>query len=117
MIPRARLIRAIEKLDQATAIDLLERLNESWSSVAHRLATFLGCSFRQRLELTFEELVSRFGVEDDRGFLLNLKLSHMDFAEMIASSGPMATVLIGEMIADGSLYRQGQHQYLVTATR
>src|SRR5579872_2853561 len=83
MIARGRLIAAIEKLDQATSINLIERLNEPWSSVAQKLATFLCCSFRQRLELAFEELASRFGVEDVRGFLLNLNLSHMDFAEMI----------------------------------
>jgi CRP-like cAMP-binding protein len=113
MFSRDNLIRTIEKLDQATLIRLFEHINEPWALVAHRLVTFLGYSFRQRLELTFKKLVSRFGVEDERGFLLNLKLSHMDFAEMIGSSRPMATVLIGEMVADGSLYRQGYHQYLV----
>lgn len=39
--------------------------------------------------------------------------SHAEFAEMIACSRPMATVLIGEMLADGSLYRQGLRQYVV----
>jgi hypothetical protein len=37
----------------------------------------------------------------------------MDLAEMIGSSRPMATVLIGEMVADRSLYRLGYHQYVV----
>jgi CRP-like cAMP-binding protein len=113
MFSRDNLIRTIAKLDQPTVIRLFEHFNQSWSSAAHRLVTFLGYSFRQRLELTFRNLVSRFGVEDERGFLLNLKLSHMDFAEMIGSSRPMATVLIGEMVADRSLHRQGNHQYLV----
>ncbi len=113
MFSRDTLIRTIEKLDQPTLIRLFEHFNEPWALVAHRLVTFLGCSFRQRLELTFKDLASRFGVEDERGFLLNLKLSHMDLAEMIGSSRPMATVLIGEMVADRSLYRQGYHQYLV----
>jgi CRP-like cAMP-binding protein len=113
MFSRDNLIRTIEKLDQPTLIRLFEHFNEPWVLVAHRLVTFLGYSFRQRLELAFKNLVSRFGVEDERGFLLNLKLSHTDFAEMIGSSRPMATVLIGEMVADRSLYRQGYHQYLV----
>ncbi len=112
MFSRDTIIRMIEKLDQPTLIRLTDHFNQSWSLIAHRLVTFLGSSFRQRLELTFKDLASRFGVEDERGFLLTLKLSHMDLAEMIGSSRPMATVLIGEMVADGSLYRQG-HQYLV----
>jgi CRP-like cAMP-binding protein len=113
MFSRDTIIRTLENLDQPTLIRLADQFNQSWSLVALRLATFLGSSFRQRLELTFQDLASRFGVEDERGFLLNLKLSHMDFAEMIGSSRPMATVLIGEMVADRSLYRQGNHQYLV----
>jgi CRP-like cAMP-binding protein len=113
MFSRDTIIRMIEKLDQPALLRLTDHFNQCWSLVAHRLVTFLGSSFRQRLELTFKDLASRFGVEDERGFLLTLKLSHMDLAEMIGSSRPMATVLIGEMVADGSLYRQGHHQYLV----
>ena len=113
VLSRESLFRAIEKLDQPTLIRLFEHFNEPWALVAHRLITFLGYSFRQRLELTLRELVSKFGVQDERGFLLNLKLSHMDFAEMIGSSRPMATVLIGELVAERSLYRLGNHQYLV----
>lgn len=113
MLSRDTFIRAIQRLDQATFIQLVEHFNESWSLVAHRLVTFLGCSFRQRLEITFRDLASKFGIEDERGILLNLGLSHMDLAEMIGSSRPMATVLVGEMVADGTLYRQGHHQYLI----
>jgi CRP/FNR family transcriptional regulator len=112
MFSRDTIIRMIENLDQPTLIRLTDHFNQSSSLIAHRLVTFLGSSFRQRMELTFKDLASRFGVEDERGFLLTLKLSHMDLAEMIGSSRPMATVLIGEMVADRSLYRQG-HQYLV----
>jgi CRP/FNR family cyclic AMP-dependent transcriptional regulator len=113
MFSQDSLIKMVETLDRPAFIRLFEQLNEPWSLVAYRLVTFLGCSFRQRLELTFRDLASRFGVEDERGFLLNLNLSHMDLAEMIGSSRPMVTVLIGEMIADRSLYRLGYHQYLV----
>jgi CRP-like cAMP-binding protein len=113
MFSRDSLIRTIEKLEQSVVVRLFEHFNEPWGLAAHRLVTFLGYSFRQRLELTFKNLASRFGIEDERGLLLNLKLSHLDFAEMIGSSRPMATVLIGEMVAERSLYRQGNHQYLV----
>jgi CRP-like cAMP-binding protein len=113
MLSRDTMIKAIEKLDRSTVIDLFEHFDESWSLVARRLVTFLACSFRQRLELTFRDLASRFGIEDGRGLLLSLNLSHTDLAEMIGSSRPMATVVIGEMVLDGSLCRLGYHQYLV----
>lgn len=113
MFSRDKLMASLEKLDQSTLRHLVEHLNEPWFLTAHRLATFLGYTFRQRLEHTFRDLASSFGVEDERGLLLNLKLSHMDFAEMIGSSRPMATVLIGEMMAEHSLHREGRHQYLI----
>jgi len=113
MFSRDNLVRTIEKLDPPTLIRFLEHLSEPWSMTAHKFVTFLGYSFRQRLEVTLKDLVHRFGFEDERGILLVLKLSHMDLAEMIGSSRPMATVLINEMVAEGALYRQGLHQYLV----
>ena len=113
MFSRDNLVRTIQKLEQPALLRIFEHFNEPWAQAAYRLVNFLGHSFRQRLELTFKNLVSRFGVEDERGLLLNLKLSHMDFAEMIGSSRPMATVLIGEMVADRTIARQGNHQYLV----
>jgi hypothetical protein len=91
---------------------LLEQMNTVWSSVAYRFATFLGLSFRQRLELTLKDLASRFGVQDKRGILLPMKLSHAELAKMIVGSRPMVTRLIGEMIAERSLYRDGK-QYIV----
>jgi CRP-like cAMP-binding protein len=66
MFSRDTILRLIEKLDQPTLIRLTEHFNQSWSLIAHRLVTFLGSAFRQRLELTFEDLASRFGVEDER---------------------------------------------------
>jgi len=113
MVPRETLMKAIRRLDQSATVAFFEHLNQHLSVTVHRLATFLRYSFRKRLEVTFRDLASKFGIEEQRGILLNLKLSHMDFAEMIGSSGPMATVLVGEMVDEGTLCRQGYHQYLV----
>jgi CRP/FNR family transcriptional regulator, cyclic AMP receptor protein len=117
MFSRDNLMRTIERLDQPVLVRFLEHLSEAWSMAAYRIVTFLGYSFRQRLELALQDLAHSFGAEDERGTLLVLKLSHMDLAEMIGSSRPMVTVLIGEMLADGSLCRQGQHQYLIPRRR
>jgi CRP/FNR family cyclic AMP-dependent transcriptional regulator len=109
-------LKLLEKLDQATLVSLMERLNSSWTHYTYKWVNFLSFSFRQRLEFTFKDLASRFGVQDQRGTLLRVRLSHADLAEMIGSSRPMVTRLIGEMIADQSLYRHGK-QYLIPARR
>jgi CRP/FNR family transcriptional regulator, cyclic AMP receptor protein len=112
LLTREHVARMLEKLDQATLIRLLEQLNTAWSSVACRFATFLGLSFRRRLELTLKDLAARFGVPDQRGVLLPIKLSHADLAELVNGSRPMVTRLISEMLADGSLCRDGRRYAL-----
>jgi CRP-like cAMP-binding protein len=107
--------KMLEELDQATLVRLLEHLNTAWSSVLYRSMVFFGASYRQRLEITFEDLASRFGVEEKRGMLLPIKLSHADLAEMIDASRTLVTRLIGEMVAQQALYRDGR-RYIVPGT-
>src|SRR5260221_8873712 len=102
----------LEKLDQPTLLRLMAELNPAWSSIAFWFAEILGYSFRQRLDATLKDLAARFGVEDKRGTLLPMKLSHGDLAEMINGSRPMVTKLISEMIEEHSLDRDGK-RYIV----
>ena len=115
LFTREHVAKMLEVLDQATLVRLLEHLNTAWSSVMYRSIVFLGASFRQRLEITFEDLASRFGVEEKRGMLLRIKLSHADLADMIDASRTLVTRLIGEMVAQQSLYRDGK-RYIVPST-
>jgi CRP-like cAMP-binding protein len=115
LFTREHVAKVLQKLDQAKLVRLLENLNTAWSSIAHRLTAFLGYSFRRRLEITFRDLASRFGAEDARGILLPIKLSHSDLAEMIDGSRPMVTRLIGDMVAEQVLYRDGKRYFLASA--
>jgi CRP/FNR family transcriptional regulator len=115
LFTREHVAKMLEELDRATLVRLLEHLNTAWSSVMYRSVVFLGASFRQRLKITFEDLASRFGVEEKRGMLLRIKLSHADLADMIDASRTLVTRLIGEMVAQQSLYRDGK-RYIVPST-
>ncbi|MBF6570615.1 MAG: Crp/Fnr family transcriptional regulator [Candidatus Binataceae bacterium] len=114
LFTREHAIRTLQKLEPAELIRLFEYMNSGWSSIAMDFARFLGFSFRERLEATLDDLAKRFGVEDKRGTLLRIKLSHGDLAEMVDASRPMVTRLMGEMIADHRLYREGK-QYILPA--
>jgi CRP/FNR family cyclic AMP-dependent transcriptional regulator len=108
LFTREHVMSILQKLDSEALVGLLTHLNTAWSSWVYRLANFSGLSFRGRLDLTLKELASRFGVRDSGGTLLRIKLSHADLAEMIEGSRPMATRLIREMVAEGSLIRRGK---------
>jgi CRP-like cAMP-binding protein len=108
LFTREHAFRILGRLDQPTLLRLIVKANTAWSSVACSLAETLGCSFRDRLDVTLRNLATRFGVEDKRGMLLPMRLSHSDLAEMIACSRPMVTRMINEMIEEQLLERAGQ---------
>jgi CRP-like cAMP-binding protein len=102
---REHMTSLLRKLDRERVIQLLGDLNTTWSALFERYARFVGLPFRERLEMVFEDLGARFGVDDKRGTLIILELSHEDLAKMIGSSRPMVSKLVGDMIEEGLLAR------------
>ena len=108
LFTREHAFTMLGKLDQPTLLRLMVKVNTAWTSVACSLAETLGSSPRERLDVTLRDLATRFGVEDKRGMLLPMKLSHNSLAEMASCSRPMVTRLINEMIEEQLLERDGQ---------
>jgi len=113
LFSREQMTSLLRKLDHERLIQLLGHLNATWSAWLERYAGFIGVSFRERLETVFKELGARFGVDDKRGTLIILELSQEDLAEMIGSSRPMVSKLVGDMVEEGLLARSEQHQYIL----
>jgi CRP-like cAMP-binding protein len=115
LFTREHLMQLLNKLDHQTAIRLLEQLNAAWSMMFERYITFIGSSFRARLEMVLNRLGSRVGIEDKRGILLMPELGHEDLAEMIGSSRPMVSKLIGDMTREGLLTRGEKRHFILRA--
>jgi CRP/FNR family transcriptional regulator, cyclic AMP receptor protein len=116
LFTREYVIKLLQSLDHAALLQMIERLNTAWSSMAQWFGTFLGMSFRERLEVVLRELGARFGVRDTRGVLLMPELAHADLADMIGSSRPMVSRLIAEMTEEGLLLRQGKQFILLESS-
>ena len=112
LLSREHVFKLLRTLEPRQLVKLLEYVNSMWSSVAISSATFIGLDFRDRLKLVLADLAQRFGVQDSRGTLLITELSHAKLAEMIGSSRPMVTLLIGDMVEAGLLARRGK-QYIL----
>jgi len=113
LFSREHMTSLLRKLDHERVVQLLGNLNATWSALFERYAGFIGLSFRERLEIVFKDLGARFGVEDKRGTLIILGLSQEDLAEMIGSSRPMVSKLVGDMIEEGMLARGEQHHFIL----
>jgi len=107
------LLQILGTLDQRVVARLLESLNTAWSTMFERFITFVGAPFRTRLEIVIRSLGARFGVNEKRGILLMPELSHEDLAEMIGSSRPMVSKLIGDMLQEGILERGDRRRFIV----
>jgi CRP/FNR family transcriptional regulator len=103
----------LHKLDSETVVQLFGSLNATWSALFERYAGYIGLSFRERLEMVFNDLGTRFGIEDRRGTLIILELSQEDLAEMIGSSRPMVSKVITDMVEDGLLARTEQRRFIL----
>jgi CRP/FNR family transcriptional regulator, cyclic AMP receptor protein len=113
LFSREHMTSLLHKLDRERVIQLLGDLNATWSALFERCARFVGLPFRERLEMVFEDLGARFGVDDKRGTLIILELSQEDLAEMIGSSRPMVSKLVGDMVEEGLLGRSEQRQFIL----
>ncbi len=116
LVSRDYLIKLVRTLDSGSVTRLLEHVNTTWSRTFEWYATFMGLSFRQRLQLVLENLKVRVGVNDRRGVFLLPALTHEDLAEMIGSSRPMVSRLISDMAEDGILVRGEKQHYVLRST-
>jgi len=115
LLSHQRLAQLIHKIDHEMAVRLFERFNAAWSTLFARYVSFVGSSFRERLEKVLYNLGERFGVSDERGTLLMPELSHEDLAEMIGSSRPMVSKLIADMSKEGLLVRGEKRRFILRA--
>jgi len=116
LFSREHLRQLLNKVDHQTAVRMLEQLNTAWSTTFERYITFIGSSFRVRLEMVLKRLGTRVGIEDKRGTLLMPELGHEDLAEMIGSSRPMVSKLINDMTREGLLTR-GENRHFILCTQ
>jgi CRP/FNR family cyclic AMP-dependent transcriptional regulator len=108
MITRQRVRELLRSLDSASLLEVSERMNSAWSGWVHYYASFLGMSFRERLELTLTQLGRKFGAPDDDGIALTFEPAHGDLAEMIGCSRPMVSRLMTDLIKQGEIARRGR---------
>ncbi len=113
LVTREHLVSVLQRVERDALIQIMTRLNGYWSVITKRLLTMLLLSFRERLEFVLQELARDFGVRDARGMLLRPELGHDDLADMIGSSRPMVTRLLGEMSDQGLVTRCGRNLVLL----
>lgn len=95
-------------------LTLSERMNSAAAEWVEYYATFLGLSYRERIEMVMAELGRKFGVPDSDGILLTFEPTHSDLAEMIGSSRPVVGRVLTELVEDGEVGRRERKYILLS---
>jgi len=83
--------------------------------IENKLIDLLYRTVEQRLARTFLNLVEDFGVPREDGHLLKIKLTHKDYADLIASTRETVTATLGRMKSDGLI--DFEDKYIVVRSR
>lgn len=69
--------------------------------IENRLVDLLYRTVEQRLAKTFLNLLEDFGVPHEKGYLLKIKLTHKDYADLIASTRETVTATLNKLKNEG----------------
>jgi CRP-like cAMP-binding protein len=84
---------------------------------SQRLLNILHCRpMQMRLMQMLIWLAHRFGSEVERGWILDLRLTHQALADSIGSTRVTVTRVLKSFEKEGRLKRLGQHQYFLTSS-
>jgi hypothetical protein len=87
-----------------------------WYRLLRRTSGLLNLDLHDRVAITMLDLCDDFGIEDSRGTLLTVALSHKDIANIVGASRPRVTEHLGQMERDQLLIREGR-QFIVSAAK
>jgi len=86
-----------------------------WYRLLRRASGLLN-ELHERIAFTMLDLCEDFGIDDSRGKLLSLQISHKEIASLVGASRPRVTEHLGRMERDHLLSRQGR-QFIVDTRR
>jgi CRP-like cAMP-binding protein len=87
---------------------ILESTVGRWFALLYRYTHFQGLSLRQKLALALLELAQKFGVQDTRGTILILQLTHEDLADLVGASRQKVTEHMKELERQQLILRDGR---------
>ena len=114
VVTRDHVRNLLKNMQSEELLTLSERMNSAAAEWVQYYATFLGLSYRERIEIVMAELGRKFGIPDSDGILLTFEPTHSDLAEMIGSSRPVVGRVLTEMIEDGEIGRRERKYILLS---
>ena len=84
-----------------------------WWGMVLRYASSVGLGLRERLAAALLELATKFGVNDARGTILSLPLTHEDLADLVGASRQKITEHLNEFERQRVIMREGRRLIVI----
>jgi len=85
-----------------------------WEDLLYRYTHFQGLNLPQRLAFALLELARKFGVQDARGTIVILQLTHEDLANLVGASRQKVTEHLKDLERQEAILRDGRRLIVVT---
>jgi len=79
-----------------------------WWKLLERHSNFLDQTIRERIAIALFDLGLKLGMREDRGIMINLRLSIQDLADLVDCSRPRASECFKQLVAEGAVIRERQ---------
>jgi CRP-like cAMP-binding protein len=77
-----------------------------WWELLERHSNFLDQSVRERILIALLDLGRKFGARNDRGMIIDLRLTGQDIADLVDSSRPKTSECLKKLVAEGVVMRE-----------
>jgi CRP-like cAMP-binding protein len=77
-----------------------------WWTLLERHSNLLNQTVRERIAIALLDLGRKFGLRDDRGMIIDLRLSGQDIADLVECSRPKASECLTKLVAEGVVVRE-----------
>lgn len=84
-----------------------------WWQLLVRHSNSLEQGLPERILIALLELGSKFGVQDARGTILNVRLTHQDISELVNASRSRVTIYLQHLAQEGGLIYQGRRIIII----
>lgn len=113
MIAPEELLESIMRLHLPAFRAALRLTTGRWWQLLLRHSRFLGQTLEDRILLVLLDLAAKFGVQNDRGTILNVRLRHRDIAELVGGSRARVSAYLERLAAQGALVQEGHRIRIV----
>lgn len=112
-IPPEKFVSTLLEVSFSDFSALMSSTISRWEDLLFRYTRFQGLSLPQRLALALLELARKFGVQDARGTILILQLTHEDLANLVGASRQKVTEHLKDLERQEAILRDGRRLIVI----